>query len=50
MGDTSAGLSRFARGDGVHGAPGANAARAALRRGPTRAVLSRAQHALTPRD
>ena len=36
-------------GGGVHGAPGANAARAALRRGPG-AALNRAQRALTSRD
>ncbi|MDK1475837.1 NAD(P)/FAD-dependent oxidoreductase [Streptomyces sp. 549] len=37
-------------GGGVHGAPGANAARAALRPRPGRAALDRAQRALTTRD
>ncbi|GGX72980.1 phytoene desaturase family protein [Streptomyces minutiscleroticus] len=37
-------------GGGVHGAPGANAARAALRRRPVRRVFSGVQHMLTKRD
>lgn len=37
-------------GGGVHGAPGANAARAALRTRPGRALRSRAQRALVGRD
>lgn len=37
-------------GGGVHGAPGANAARAALRTHPTRRVLTGLQRSLTSRD